>query len=677
MAYMRTAWLTFVVAAFLLPSVADAQVLEAIPEAAEIAPGDTFRVVVGATSVQDLFGLSFELVASSGAQVAFLSSSAHADFGTDLLFLSQYMQESSVDADTAAVGVSRKQGASGHDGAVDITTLTLRLLPGAVAGTTISFSLQDVTATDPNGAAVTLSLQTSSITVMNLPPQAVDDASQADKNAAVTIDVTANDTDPEGDLLSVTAVTDPAHGAAAITQTSTSVAYTPDADFTGTDTFTYTVSDGQGNTGQAKVTVAVANQPPVLDNPVADQSLSVGVDVFIVELENAFSDSNGDSLAYAVMSSDTSIVTAETSGSTLETTPQAEGQAVITVTATDGSADAEDTFLVTVSDTRVNVWPGDTNNDGLVEEADVLPLGLYYGNTGPARGADAVFAGVLVLPWNTPAATYADADGSGGINEQDLLPIGQHFGKSHGQATALSAREPAIRLRLPALSQGAEVILRLEAAKALEGLLGVSFDLQVPRVLTLIDTEPVGLLTQRGAPGADAASPAHEGLLEIQRFNEGRLSAAFTRFRGEDTDAMAGARLVEVRLRAEQSVKQPVDIVLYEATTSRSGAGLAANTLALTSPQAAVPEAFSLGTNYPNPFAGHTTIAFALPEEADVTLEVYDVLGRRVTTLIGGIKRPAGQYDVPFDAAGLAGGTYFYRLTAGNYTSVRSMLLIK
>ncbi|MDZ7314803.1 MAG: T9SS type A sorting domain-containing protein [candidate division KSB1 bacterium] len=80
--------------------------------------------------------------------------------------------------------------------------------------------------------------------------------------------------------------------------------------------------------------------------------------------------------------------------------------------------------------------------------------------------------------------------------------------------------------------------------------------------------------------------------------------------------------------------------------------------------------------NYPNPFNAQTTISVDLPRDDRIQLSVYDVFGRRVTTLIDGAL-PAGDYRFAFDAGTLASGTYFYRLLSGSGDIVRSMTLVK
>ncbi|MEM6693094.1 MAG: tandem-95 repeat protein [Pseudomonadota bacterium] len=100
-------------------------------------------------------------------------------------------------------------------------------------------------------------------------PVAVNDADTTEVNTAVTIDVLDNDSDPDGDLLTVAGVGQGANGT--VTFTAGDVTYTPDADFVGEDSFTYDVSDGQGGTDQATVTVTVEDVPdfptPVFSQP--------------------------------------------------------------------------------------------------------------------------------------------------------------------------------------------------------------------------------------------------------------------------------------------------------------------------------------------------------------------------------------------------------------------------
>jgi len=85
---------------------------------------------------------------------------------------------------------------------------------------------------------------------------------------------------------------------------------------------------------------------------------------------------------------------------------------------------------------------------------------------------------------------------------------------------------------------------------------------------------------------------------------------------------------------------------------------------------------FSLSQNQPNPFSANTTIRYELPERSSVTLKVYDLFGREVTTLLEG-EQNAGKYEVEFNGTNLPSGIYFYQLQAGEFLAVRKLLLLK
>lgn len=88
------------------------------------------------------------------------------------------------------------------------------------------------------------------------------------------------------------------------------------------------------------------------------------------------------------------------------------------------------------------------------------------------------------------------------------------------------------------------------------------------------------------------------------------------------------------------------------------------------------PYRFQLSQNYPNPFNPATRINYELAQTTDVRLVVYDILGRRVATLVNEVQN-AGLHTVNFDMSRYASGTYIYRLEAGDFVSVKKMMLIK
>jgi hypothetical protein len=88
------------------------------------------------------------------------------------------------------------------------------------------------------------------------------------------------------------------------------------------------------------------------------------------------------------------------------------------------------------------------------------------------------------------------------------------------------------------------------------------------------------------------------------------------------------------------------------------------------------PVEYELSQNYPNPFNPSTEIKFSITKPGHVTLKVFDMLGREVTTLINE-EMPAGTYKSRFDASNLASGIYIYRIVSGNFAAIRKMVLIR
>jgi len=113
-------------------------------------------------------------------------------------------------------------------------------------------------------------------------------------------------------------------------------------------------------------------------------------------------------------------------------------------------------------------------------------------------------------------------------------------------------------------------------------------------------------------------------------------------------------------------------ILLGDATFAASGIPVSAE-----SGSVEIPTVFTLLGNYPNPFNPMTTIRYGLPEKSDITITVYDALGRRVTVLANGSTQQAGWHTVDFNAHNLSSGLYLYRLQAANVVLTGKMTLVK
>ncbi|WP_257386237.1 Ig-like domain-containing protein [Tahibacter caeni] len=162
--------------------------------------------------------------------------------------------------------------------------------PGYVGTDSFTYTISD-----GRGGSDTATVTVTIGTAGNRPPVATDDSAQTSPATPVRISVLRNDSDPDGDTLTVTSVSAPAHGVAALNDDG-SVTYTPAAGFEGSDSFSYVVGDGRGGTATARVNVQVgagANRPPVALDDVIGVLKGGGVDIPVLAND---SDPDGDLL---------------------------------------------------------------------------------------------------------------------------------------------------------------------------------------------------------------------------------------------------------------------------------------------------------------------------------------------------------------------------------------------
>jgi hypothetical protein len=210
---------------------------------------------------------------------------------------------------------------------------------------------------DGNGGEATASVSVTVTAVVpeNVAPVAVADTATVDEDASVLIDVLANDSDADGDSLTIESATTPANGTVDITDSQ--VLYTPSADFAGTDSFTYTVADGNGGeaTASVSVTVTAAAAPSENNAPVVMAGL------FSVEAGNVLlaqlvaGDADGDTLTFSLVSNGslgTAVITDEATGAFSYTANEdVEGTDTFTFKVSDGQAEsAVATVSVTVAE---------------------------------------------------------------------------------------------------------------------------------------------------------------------------------------------------------------------------------------------------------------------------------------------------------------------------------------
>ena len=239
--------------------------------------------------------------------------------------------------------------ATSDDGDVVINddgTITFTPAPDFTGDAVITYTIEDGNG-GTDDAVVTVS-----VGEVSDPPVAADDTAETDEDTPVTIPVLDNDTDPDGDPLTVTEATSP-DGTVTINDDGT-LEFTPNPDFNGEATITYTITDGNGgeDTGAVLVTVNPVNDGPLAEDDMAETDIGTSVTVPVLEND---SDIDGDPLTVISASSPNGTVVINDDG-TLTFTPNDgfTGEAVVNYTITDGELTDPAVLFVTVTDPAEN-----------------------------------------------------------------------------------------------------------------------------------------------------------------------------------------------------------------------------------------------------------------------------------------------------------------------------------
>lgn len=262
------------------------------------------------------------------------------------------------DTITGSAFDDRIKGGKGHDILIGGGGLDTAVFSGSINSYQVTINGNRVTVKDLTGAEGTdqltdfAYLQFSDgvidLTGTATPPNAVADKATVTEDTSVAINVLANDSDPAGHALAVTAVTQAAHGTVVINPDNT-ISYTPNANFSGTDSFTYTVSSGPVSTSAATVTLTVQ---PTQDVPVAqnDQTSTNRNTPIVINVLGNDRDPDGDQLSIASFSQASHGTVTKNADGTFTYTPDSgfSGVDSFTYTATDQTSSSSATVSVQV-----------------------------------------------------------------------------------------------------------------------------------------------------------------------------------------------------------------------------------------------------------------------------------------------------------------------------------------
>jgi PKD repeat protein len=156
---------------------------------------------------------------------------------------------------------------------------------------------------------------------------------------------------------------------------------------------------------------------------------------------------------------------------------------------------------------------------------------------------------------------------------------------------------------------------------------------------------------------------------EIERSYDGNsfFTVGFVRGHGTTTEPKSYSFSEDIQFNATQSIYYRLKQVDYNGTVDYSDVVSVVND---------IPIEYALAQNYPNPFNPSTIIAYSIPQKSNVSLKIYDIVGKEIITLVDEQKE-AGLYEVKYDASKLSSGVYIYSIQAGDFLENRKMILMK
>ncbi len=501
----------------------------------------------------------------------------------------------------------------------------------------------------------------------NSAPSALDDAAATEEDAAVTINVLVNDTDPDGDALTITSFTQPTHGV--VTQAgSESLQYTPEADFFGEDTFTYTVSDGTTTaTGIVAVTVAAVNDAPAFTSTPVTKAVQGEAYTYVA----TGTDVDGDALTLTAPTLPAWLTLTDHGDGTasLEGAPSDDGEYPVVLRLSDGLIAVDQAFTITV--TATNTAPSVLDDEAATDEDTAVDIDALANDTDPDGDA------LTITEVTSPAHGEAEIIDDGAHIR--YTPEPDFFGEDAFTYTVSDG----------VASATASVTVTVAAVN----------DAPAPPMLTtpedgaslLIEGNPDDPLliawTPVDDPDGDAVTYAWElaalaGFDEVLRREEA----------GASTQAEVDMGDVATLLTA-QGIGLNETVTLFHRVVASDGSAetpgpafsvtLTRGSIVGVVSEEETPAVLTLAQNYPNPFAATTHIVFELPfgEGGTVRLSVFDLQGRTVATLMQR-PLPPGRHEVVWDGRAddgrpLASGLYLYRLEHGARRIVKTMTLIR
>jgi len=441
---------------------------------------------------------------------------------------------------------------------------------------------------------------------------------------------------------------------ASINSSTGAMTFAPNYSQAGTYTFTVTATNGTGsNATTATVTVVNVNRAPAFSPATVAVAKK---DNELVSVALSATDADGGTLTYSFVSITPAATNAPAvTGSTLTWQPTFADIGVYTIVAraSDGVATgagvvpgtADLTITATITRSRAR---GDVDGNGTVQAADATPVLQHV-------------AGIITL--TDAAALYAaDASNNGSVSAYDAALILQ---AAAGLITLPASADMSLQKSVAVDAVGSLSWASPEATRE-EGVVKINLNIANPAnvyAVQLTSKVDANLLT---VDHVNVALP--EGWQMQWSVVENELRVAMA---GATPLPSGSVAAIMVRLKNRESrLSFSTDAMLNENSQSLGAVEIAA-----------VPTEFALQLNYPNPFNPSTTIKYQIANDASVNLDIWNLQGQKIRTLVGK-EQKSGYYSVVWDGRNDAGqtvstGLYLYRVQAGSFVATHKMLMIK
>ncbi|NQT26541.1 VWA domain-containing protein [candidate division KSB1 bacterium] len=335
--------------------------------------------------------------------------------------------------------------------------------------------------------------------------------------------------------------------------------------------------------------------------------------------------------------------------------------------------DSLDLTITSVSDSLI-VWPGDTDNNGFVNQADVLPIGIFFSEEGPTRpNASIDWIGQECPVWSPDArATYVDATGDGVINGDDIFVVGINFyNRQIVAAHPLLANNDfmdGFHVRSTIENESNQYKMTLYA-EDFQNLFGISLEIgDLDKILNVISIEYGDFFTR--------------DILFFHHIENDVLSLAAS-LMGKQKGLSGQGELFKILFETPEETFLEVLPIIRITGLNDQGEWVHFTTTSVNQSEEinSKPKHFRLHQNYPNPFNPSTIIQYELPIQTNVLLQIIDISGRVVCDLKNTIEE-SGFYQIAWDGKDnrrryVSGGIYLIKLKTEYHENSIKCLLVR